>query len=190
MKNRMKEKHIFQLKHSVSKSQKKKKKKNTSQCKVLFYHYKSGNIFFFLAFFLFRVRKRKKRQNGRYKVYANIKTALKNKSVLYIKWIWITNQDWHIYLSRLTDTVWETIFLHLLSKKEVLIGNQIERKSGADVLSSCGCYPSTKGISASCSSTSHSPGGQLLSSGKSWEMLVPPPSLSFTIDMITGYLQA
>lgn len=53
----MKEKLICQLKHSVSKS---RRKKNISQCKAFFYPSKSED-FFFLSFFLFRARKREKK---------------------------------------------------------------------------------------------------------------------------------
>lgn len=76
---------IFQLKHSVSKSQKRGK-----NAKLSF----SISLKICFLSFLLGLRKRKMAKE-RYKVYAKIKTAFKNELVLYSKGIWITNQNRH-----------------------------------------------------------------------------------------------
>lgn len=85
-------------------------------------------------------------------------------------------------------TVWETIFFHLLGEKVVLIRNQIEWKSGVHVLLNCGCHLSTKGLIPVAAQSHALPVGSSCPQGN-YETLVSPLSLSFKIDMISGYLQ-
>lgn len=174
---------IFQLKHSVSKSQKRGRNARLSSSVI--------NLKMF-SFFPFWKRKRKKRRTETLKVYVKIETAFKNELVLYSQRICITNENWRNLSIRLTDTVWEIIFPHMLSEKEFLIQNQVERRSGITVLSNCGCLLSTESMSASVTSraggspASCSQSGELSPVRTTWEK---GWKVGFKIYLTSEYLQ-